>query len=360
MNDLSGLKQILLQSFKEDAAELLIQIQKGFENFVTATSLEKRSEAAKQVFRASHALKGASRAVERQEVDLLAARLEEKFKAASMADRCGFAPADLSAINAVVQCLSRVLTGEGDQTIRPTMLQEFDQVKPVLTEIGIQPMHSQTTPQAAKATPAAPKPQSKRKALDLEGTLLEAFTEESAEIMVSLRGSWNAFKAARSGEARQEKAGEIFRNFHTLKGGGRAVDMAEVEILSQALEEKFRHVFRADGSSISTESMVLVEEAIAVLAAVLPGGPGTDSGKLDGLLASIEAIKVGVAAEAPAAAPLEVQKPPAIAFKAEFEPHYQELSNSFVSLKHAMSVNDAEQAAQQAQHRCAQQQPHDE
>ncbi len=333
MKDPKNLKAILLQSFREESVELIATINQGFEAFRKAQTPEAKVESAKDIYRACHSLKGASRAVEQPELEGLSALLEEKFRKASNAKTCGFSDAHSKVLDRSLLALKILVeTDQIPETLGETM-EELEKVK-------AQAPAPVAAPVAKAAAPVS-----------LKEKLMLAFKEESQEVMTELRSNWTSLKQASGPSQVKELSQEIFRMFHTLKGGARAVEFLEVETLSQALEEKFRAISRHASPALSQEAQQFVDQGIDLLEAGLPGGPGADSDALSGLVEKIESIKIQNAASVaptPSKPKLDPRTIVVEAFREEQEPLMQELEGSLAGAMAARQAKESEACLQVA------------
>ncbi len=145
------------------------------------------------------------------------------------------------------------------------------------------------------------------------GKLQAAFRVEAEEHLQAITAGLLALEKTSEAPRRQEIVSSIFRDAHSLKGAARAVNLAEIEMVCQALEGVFSAWKRRDAGA-APELLDPLHRAVKVVERLLPTSRGAASEverdelfKVQEELAALEVARPAPRRTERAAAPVETK-----------------------------------------------------
>ena len=271
----------LLATFRIEADDHLHGMTTGLLALTKATTSEERQPLLEDVFRAAHSLKGAARAIDLMEVEMICQSIEGIFAQLKRGER-QLSAEGFDAVHAALDTVTAVLS-----TPQETHATQVSNAVQWLTTIAqITPQQSATSalsPTPVPAPPPAPRltpplappgheiPQTRPPtpaATDFLSTLLATFRVEADDHLRSMATGLLALERATTAAERQPLLENVFREAHSLKGAARAVDFMEVEMVCQSLESIFSQLKHGE-QSLSAEGFDAVHAALDTVTAIL-------------------------------------------------------------------------------------------
>ncbi|HEY4002900.1 MAG TPA: Hpt domain-containing protein [Candidatus Xenobia bacterium] len=294
----------LFETFRVEAEEHLQALRKLLDDIAD----EKRPEHLPPLYhtanRAAHTLKGAARAVEIYDVEAIAECVEHvlaPLKGVAIHLSTGF----MNALRTAILGLERLLSGRR-QSVRerveltlymvramsrldlnrpdeqPDLDLQLPQEQPVVRNavaatVSDELRHLIEQPEETQELPA-----------EFLQELLATFRAEAQEQIENINAELLALEKAAPGTDRDALLDSIFRGLHTLKGGARAVGMAEVERICQTLETICAKL-RKRQLSLSTHMFDGLLAAMGLTADLMAGEASSEVEPMVARLAMIEA-----------------------------------------------------------------------
>ncbi len=142
--------------------------------------------------------------------------------------------------------------------------------------------------------------------------LLETFRIEAKEHLQSLTAGLLKLEKTETG-AQQPLIEGIFRDAHSLKGAARAVDMADIEQLCQAMEDVFARCKRGE-LTLSPGGFDVLHRTLDAVGDLVDSETGDGGSEITGLIKQLQALEAGELSEdapPPAASPATEAAAPA-------------------------------------------------
>ena len=321
-----SLEEILRAAFLEESAAALPALSDGLEEFAKLSDPQERATRMQPVFRAAHSIKGAARAIELHEAEMLAAALEEKLRAGSKPESCHYSDEHLQILRDGIALLGKVEQSYRNETRPPSgkklqkMVEQLDQVVALEPPAQVEPEPEPEPEPVAEEQPEEESPavaaeQAVVEELDeLEALLRETFTAEAKQQLPLMRQGVSNFPLDRQPNP-EEAAKTLSRAAHTLRGSARAVDFPEMEALCGVLEERLRDLERQRAYGLSGQPLELLRKGVLLaerLARAFEGKSSMPDGNtLQSTIEALEGLEIEAAAPpAPRPEPVSAEPEP--------------------------------------------------
>lgn len=274
---------LLKEAFLEEAGAFKTAYFKGIKDYRMASNPQERVEVLKPVFRAVHGLRGAARAVDLTEAEILCSSLEQVLRLATQPHRSYLSAGDLGALEAAGETLTAAVDAFRDDSRGPTR----NRIRQVLDALEL-------------VDPGAPEQSIEMvvnfdedlDASDPESNLQALFREEAEDYLLSLNKLLVEFERHRDDEAKSMDILErVFRDVHSLKGASRSVGLEKVEAVCQGLETVYSRLKRGDIAL--TQAAVDVSFRSVDVVTQLLDGISVSEDELDDLQIALQMVAQG-------------------------------------------------------------------
>ena len=295
------LMQILRAAFLEESAAAFPELESGLAKFQSLTDPEERAKSLEPVFRAAHSIKGAARAIELHEAEMVAAALEEKLRAGAKPESAHYSERHFAILQDGIELLKTIADSYRKDSRPPSRKKLQSMVEALSSVEAIAP------PVEVESEPV-PEPSTSG---DLESLLRETFLEEAGEQLPVLRSG--VAKQTFSAHKDPDKlVSDMFRAAHSLRGAARAVEFPEMESLCMLLEERIREVHEKKAYAVGGEVMDVLRKGVLMaerLGKTFESGEmQIDDSKLQPILLDLEILEISESpVEPPKADPVSPQ-----------------------------------------------------
>jgi two-component system, chemotaxis family, sensor kinase CheA len=339
------LEDQLRQSFCQETEEQLSVIEKSLSPSTADLPVPALTSNWSQAFAAAHTVKGSARAVDFPEMEMLGGALEGLFRKATEPNLCYFSSAQLQKISGSVSLLRDYLKAYAAKSKLPkgsrarAALNELEGISPEAP-----PVSALSQPEPIAIVAQAPVLETEALDQDTEMSLEDAFYLEACQTLEELSIAQTAFGETDELEARLRHAEVAFRSAHSMKGASRAVELSSMEMVSEALEQKWRKSRTAELCSFSKKHLETMAQTQQLLKKLLEawrsGQRGPKLSEVKQHLQQLESVAPGsgtsatviqapvveTSATLSAAAPLPTESPAQPVVTAEFPDDPEELS----------------------------------